>query len=94
MIKQKLYLTAVFMLLVNLKSFSQERRLSLSEAWEAAFSGYPGLSEKQALIRESEYQKRELQNDFLPNLQLQVQNSYGTFAGSTGAFSLYRVHSM
>ena len=86
MIKQKLYLTAVFMLLVNLKSFSQERRLSLSEAWEAAFSGYPGLSEKQALIRESEYQKRELQNDFLPNLQLQVQNSYGTFAGSTGAF--------
>ncbi|RKD15191.1 hypothetical protein BCY91_06665 [Pelobium manganitolerans] len=86
MIKQKLYLTAVLMLLVNLKSYSQERQLPLSEAWEAAFSRYPGLTEKQALIRESEYQKRELQNDFLPNLQLQLQNSYGTFAGSTGAF--------
>lgn len=86
MIKQKLYLTTVFILLVNLTSFSQERRLSLSEAWEAAFAGYPGLTEKQALIRESEYQKKELQNDFLPNVQLQVQNSYGTFAGSTGAF--------
>lgn len=86
MIKQKLYLTAVFMLLINIKSFSQERQLPLSEAWEAAFSEYPGLTEKQALIQESEYQKRELQNDFLPKLQLQVQNSYGTFAGSTGAF--------
>lgn len=86
MIKQKLYLTAVFMLLVNFASFSQGRQLSLSEAWDAAFEGYPGLTEKQALIRESEYQKRELQNDFLPKFQLQVQNSYGTFAGSTGAF--------
>lgn len=86
MIKQKLYLMAVFMLLFNLKSFSQERQLSLSEAWEAALAEYPGLTEKQALIRESEYLKRETQNDFLPKVQLQVQNTYGTFAGSTGAF--------
>ena len=86
MIKQMLFLTAVFMLLVNLTSYSQERPLSLSAAWEAAFERYPGLTEKEALIRESEYQKRELQNDFLPKLQLQLQNSYGTFAGSTGAF--------
>lgn len=86
MIKQKLYLTAVFMLLVNLTTFSQERHLSLSEAWEAALAGYPGLTEKQALIRESEYLKRETQNDFLPKVQLQLQNTYGTFAGGTGAF--------
>lgn len=86
MIKQKLYLTAAFLLLVNFRSFPQTEKLSLSDAWEAAFSEYPGLSEKRAMMQESTYEKREIQNSFLPKAQLQLQNSYGTFAGSPGAF--------
>lgn len=84
--KAKALLTAGFLLLVNFKSFSQTKELTLSEGWEAAFAEYPGLSEKHALIKESEYQKREVQNGLLPKVQLQLQNTYGTFAGSTGGF--------
>lgn len=86
MMKQKLYLMGLFVLLINVKSFSQSHDLTLSKAWERAFAGYPGLAEKEALIQESLYQQKEVVQDFLPQVQGQFQNTYGTFAGTSGGF--------
>ncbi|MDO8992186.1 MAG: TolC family protein [Daejeonella sp.] len=87
MIKYQLYLAMAFLLLVSTRSYSQnDKHISISEAWDAAFANYPGLTEKKAQIRESEYRKTEVKNGFLPQVQVQLQNTYGSYAGSTGAF--------
>lgn len=87
MIKYQLYLATTLLLLVSARSYSQnDKHISISEAWDAAFANYPGLTEKKAQIRESEYRKTEVKNGFLPQVQVQLQNTYGSYAGSTGAF--------
>ncbi|GAC1310079.1 MAG: hypothetical protein NVSMB24_26640 [Mucilaginibacter sp.] len=58
----------------------------MSKAWQLAFDTYPGLSRKKAQIGESLVQKDIVSIDRLPQAQAQVQNSIGTYAGSTGAF--------
>lgn len=87
MITYKLYLIGMFFLLISLGSYAQEPSgLTLSQAWELAYKSYPGLLEKSARIDEFEYHKKEVQSHSLPQMQLQLQNSYGTFEGSRGSF--------
>lgn len=87
MIKYQLYLATVLLLFVSTGSYSQnDKHISISQAWEAAFANYPGLTEKKAQIRESEYRRTEVKNGFLPQVQVQLQNTYGSYSGSTGAF--------
>lgn len=85
MIKYPLYLATILLLLVSTSSYSQNTPISISQAWEAAFANYPGLSEKKAQLREAEYRKTEVKNEFLPRIQAQFQNTYSSYAGSTGA---------
>ncbi len=87
MIKHRLYLAALLLLFVSTKTYSQNTdHLSLEQAWEAAYQDYPGLSEKKASIRESEYRKIEVKNASLPKVQVQLQNTFGSYSGSSGAF--------
>ena len=87
MIKYQLYLATILLLLVSTRSYSQsEQHISISQIWDAAFANYPGLTEKNANIREAEYRKTEVQNGFLPQVHVQLQNTYGSYSGSTGAF--------
>lgn len=87
MIKYQLYLAAALLLLVSTRSYSQnDKHISISQTWDAAFANYPGLTEKKANIRESEYRRTEVKNGFLPQVQVQLQNTYGSYAGNTGAF--------
>ena len=87
MIRYQLYLATALLLLVSIRSYSQnDKHISVSQAWEEAFTNYPGLVERKAQIRESEYWKTEIQYGFLPQVQVQLQNTYGSYAGSTGAF--------
>jgi hypothetical protein len=87
MIRYQLYLATALLLLVSTRSYSQnDKHISVSQAWEEAFTNYPGLTERKSQIREFKYRKTEIENGFLPQIQVQLQNTYGSYAGSTGAF--------
>ncbi|WP_316841552.1 TolC family protein [Pedobacter gandavensis] len=85
--KNPLYLTGMLLMLSGISGYSQQHKeLSLSHLWELTVDQYPSLTEKQAKIGESEYRKKELHNAAIPQVQLQLQNSFGTFEGTNGAF--------
>ncbi|MET6996530.1 TolC family protein [Chitinophaga defluvii] len=87
MIKQSFYLLVGYLSLIHTTSYAQApTTLPLAKAWELAFENYPGLKEKKAQISLSEYQQRLVKHQALPQAQLQLQNTYGTYAGSSGAF--------
>jgi len=82
-----LYLTGMLLMLYSVGAYSQETKEgSLSYLWELMGHNYPMLTEKQARIEEFEYRKKTLSTAVLPQVQLQLQNSFGTFAGTNGAF--------
>lgn len=86
MIKPGIFLAGIMILFSGLPSFAQkEQSIPLSKAWQLAFDSYPGLSQKKAQISQTQYQKELAESDRLPQAQLQVQNSVGTYAGNTGA---------
>lgn len=60
--------------------------LTLKDAFAYADRTYPGLAERTAGVEEFEIRKKEVQSKSLPQVQLQAQQSYGTFQGSSGAF--------
>ncbi|MBB5646724.1 TolC family protein [Pedobacter cryoconitis] len=87
MMKYNLYLIGMFSMLISVSTYAQQPAgLSLTYAWEIAYQNYSGLLAKNALLEESQYAQKEIQSRSLPQMQLQLQNSYGTFAGSNGAF--------
>ena len=93
MMKYNLYLIGIFSMLISVSACAQQSTgLSLTHAWEIAYQNYAGLLVKNALLEESQYAQKEIQSRSLPQMQLQLQNSYGTFAGSNGAFSLFLVY--
>lgn len=82
-----LYLMGMLLMLYSVGAYSQgPKEGSLSYLWELMGEKYPMLTEKQARIEEFEYRKKELRTAALPQVQLQLQNSFGTFAGTNGAF--------
>ena len=64
----------------------QKNTLTLKEAFAEADRTYPGLAERFAAVGEYQIRKKEVQSRAIPQVQLQAQNSYGTFQGSSGAF--------
>ena len=75
------------MLLVTIQTYSQGlAELPLAKAWEFGLIHYPALAENQAQIHAAALQKQLVKNKFLPQLQTQLQHTYGTYAGSAGAF--------
>jgi len=59
----------------------------LSKVWEMTLSNYPGTAVKQAQLEESRVVKKLTRNNsYLPAVQLQLQNSLGTYASSSGSF--------
>ncbi|WP_214227782.1 TolC family protein [Pedobacter sp. B4-66] len=64
----------------------QKNTLTLKEAFAEADRTYPGLAERIAAVGEYKIRKKEVQSKSIPQVQLQAQNSYGTFQGSSGAF--------
>lgn len=47
---------------------------------------YPELTAQKAEVKASEYHKKSVKNSYLPQLQLQLQNTHGTYVGGAGAF--------
>lgn len=86
MLKQKFCLVGFLLLLIHHPSFSQTHILSLQSAFEEALSAYPSITEQQAEVKASTHDLIDAKQQFLPQINVQMQNSYGTFAGSNGAF--------
>ncbi|TPE46249.1 TolC family protein [Pontibacter mangrovi] len=86
MIKRKLYLAGILMLVSIYTHAQTTTPLSLSEAWQLAFEHYAEFAEQKALIKASAYNKKAVKSSYLPNFQLQLQNTYGTYEGSAGGF--------
>lgn len=85
--KPNLYLVGMVLMFFSIPAYPQQHKeLSLSQAWELAAKDYPTLKEQNAKLQEAQYRKQELQSLALPQVQAQFQNSYGTYAGSSGAF--------
>jgi len=58
----------------------------LHQLWLRIEDQYAGVSAKDARIKSSEYQAKATRSKALPQAKLQLQNAYGTFEGSNGAF--------
>lgn len=82
----KISLLSGVLTLLSLFSYSQVKPLRLNEAWEQAFLTYPSLKEKESLIRANQYNALRVKREAIPSVELQLQNTYGTFNGSSGAF--------
>ncbi|CAL1517724.1 hypothetical protein MMC2321_01460 [Chitinophaga sp. MM2321] len=65
---------------------AQQPPLSLSDAWTLAAANYPGINHKKAGIKAATYEQKITRSSMLPQAKMQLQNTYGTFNGSSGAF--------
>lgn len=87
MIKRTLYLAGLLLLLARGQTYSQTlAELTLTKAWALGANNYPAFAENQAQISAAAYQTQLIKTKYLPQLQTQLQNTYGTYAGSAGAF--------
>ncbi len=84
--RHKLCLPGILIMLAS-SSLHAQSSLGLTKIWEMTLSNYPSISSKQAQLDESRLTKRLTRhNAYMPNVQLQLQNSMGTYASSSGAF--------
>jgi outer membrane protein TolC len=84
--KHSSYLLAALLMINTPKVFAQTQNLTLKQSYESAIDKYPGLAIKEAQIKYAEYQAKRIKSNRLPQTNLQIQNTYGTFESSSGAF--------
>lgn len=70
--------------------------LSLPQLWEHAFANYPSLDIYRSQKRQADIDKKLTRNQYLPDVHLQAQNTFGTQNAVSGAFfplpGLYNVN--
>ncbi|MGO3654768.1 MAG: TolC family protein, partial [Sphingobacterium sp.] len=59
---------------------------TLGSLWPKVENDYPGVAAKMAKIDAIKFQEQAIRSRALPQVNLQAQNTYGTFLGSPGAF--------
>lgn len=67
-----------------LSLYGQQRTL-LYEIWSDAEKNYSGIKASQSAIESSEMNESAIRSNALPQIKVQLQNTYGTFEGSNGA---------
>lgn len=83
----RMMLSCLFLWLYSITGFGQDRqRLSLSQMWEQAYKNYPSIEAYQSQLQQAVYEKRLIQNKYLPQVLLQAQNTVGTNQAVGGAF--------
>ena len=78
---------STLLLLMNL-SFSKQsaaQQYRLQDLYQQAIKTYPGIKAKQENINAVTYEKKQVNTLQLPQVALQVQNTYGTFQSTTGS---------
>lgn len=85
--KFRYFLACNIILLVSTKGFGQETTgMSLPQLWEQAFDNYPSLDAYRAQQRQANINQKLTGNQYLPDIMLQAQNTFGTQKGINGAF--------
>ena len=80
-------LVCLFLGLTSVKGYGQDNHaLSLPQLWEQAFAHYPSLEAYQARLNGARLNQKLVRNQYLPEVQLQVQNTVGTQNAVGGAF--------
>lgn len=64
----------------------QHRENTLGSLWPKVKENYPGVGVKTSAIEAAKYNQRAVKSNMLPQVNAQVQNTYGTYKGSAGAF--------
>ena len=83
----RIMLSCLFLWLYSIAGFGQDGQpLSLPQMWEQAYNNYPSLEAYQSQLQQAVYQKKLIQNEYLPQVLLQAQNTVGTNQSVGGAF--------
>ncbi|MGN6295876.1 MAG: TolC family protein [Ginsengibacter sp.] len=72
-------------LLTSTFSYSQKKIFSLEQVWQKTLSHYPSLASKKYQVEQQELNKKLVQKEKLPEINLQGQQSYGSYEGVSGA---------
>lgn len=81
----KVIATCLIAFVYPIVTYAQESTV-LHTLWNKIEKQYPGVAAKDAIIKSSKYQAKATHSKALPQGKVQLQNSYGTFEGSNGAF--------
>lgn len=83
-----LWLSATFLLLQTMqfnKAQAQNNTYRLGDLYQQAIQKYPGIESRKEQIQAVIYEKKKVNTLQLPQVNLQLQNTFGTFQGTTGS---------
>lgn len=63
-----------------------QQQYTLGSLWPDVEKNYPGVGAKMSAIDAAKVHERVVRANMLPQIKAQVQNTYGTYEGSAGAF--------
>ncbi len=91
MVKNLLCCTLSLLIIFNTcKSFSQEKVLTLKEAISVALANYGTLKAKSNYVKASAASVVQNKKEYLPDLNISMQQDYGTVNGQNGILYSYR----
>ena len=73
-------------LLLSQSLYAQKKVYSLEQVWQKTLAQYPSLSSKKYDIEREELNKKVVKKEWLPEVNFQGQQSYGSFQGVSGSF--------
>ena len=83
--KYGMLIMGCFLLSYSYTCAQTSENISLSQLYQKA-AAYPGLQAEVSSIKSADYDYRLAKQKILPDLNLQAQNTFGTFEGAAGAF--------
>jgi outer membrane protein TolC len=73
-------------LLISPFLYAQKKVYSLEQIWQKTLSQYPSLSSKKYQIERQELNEKLVKKEWLPEVNFQAQQSYGSYQGVSGSF--------
>lgn len=84
---KKIFVLATALLLLNTPTvFAQTKRYSLQDVWQSVLQQYPSLKAGKQALEAQELRKELVKESFLPDIDLQAQQSYGSLQNAPGSF--------
>lgn len=85
--RYKYIVAALSVLLMNITSLeAQQKIITLEEIWDRTSKHYPLIKARHASIKEKQAEKRLVNLQSLPELNIQAQQTYGSYSSATGSF--------
>ena len=83
---KRLLLATTAFLLLNHAGFTQPTPHSLQEVWSKTLAYFPSLNAKKQWIKEQELKSEQTRKEFLPEVNVQAQQSFGSIQNLPGSF--------